>query len=188
VTEEDAAAKDRPATGRPRSKAAHRAILDAVIALIGEATIYRRWANKDEMLLEALGATFRPLPCLAGRSVREDLLAVLSAIADPEKSYLPQVFNARCYVALLVEGERDPDFMRRYRREIIEPRQRMFHKLVERAKADGQLRPDLDPEVLREMLVTPVIQRLIRMQPGDGFPEGFIEKLVDTALEGARAR
>ncbi len=76
----------RPAAGRPRSEAAHRAILDAVIALIGEgeslanlameavaakagvgkATIYRRWPNKEEMLLEALGATLRPLPCLAG--------------------------------------------------------------------------------------------------------------------------
>src|SRR5262245_53313353 len=63
-----------PSAGRPRSEEAHRAILDATLALlvevgysgltvegiaqragVGKATIYRRWASKLPLVIEAFG-------------------------------------------------------------------------------------------------------------------------------------
>ena len=49
---------------------------------MGKATIYRRWPGKEDLLLDAIAALQAPLPEPAGRSVREDLVALLSAMCD----------------------------------------------------------------------------------------------------------
>ena len=68
-------AESGASTGRPRSEEAHRAILDATLELlaevgfsaltvegvasragVGKATIYRRWASKLPLVVEAFGA------------------------------------------------------------------------------------------------------------------------------------
>ena len=67
-------ATSAPSTGRPRSDEAHQAILDATLSLlvevgfsaltiegvatragVGKATIYRRWASKLPLVVEAFG-------------------------------------------------------------------------------------------------------------------------------------
>src|SRR5260221_12588060 len=98
-----------PRRGRPRSEQADRAIIDAALSVfaesgteglciekvaaragVGKATIYRRWPGKEDLLLDAIRALQAPLPEPAGRSVREDLVMVLSAmrdaVADPRRS------------------------------------------------------------------------------------------------------
>src|SRR5271163_2599111 len=71
--------------GRPRSEQAEHAIIEATLDLfaeqgfegvcvesvaaragVGKATIYRRWPNKEEMLLAALGSMKSPIPELDG--------------------------------------------------------------------------------------------------------------------------
>src|SRR5580704_13775479 len=82
--------------GRPRSEAAEQAIIEATLdvfaekgfegvcvelvaarAGVGKATIYRRWPNKEELLLAALGSLKSPYPEPEGGSVRDDLLAIV---------------------------------------------------------------------------------------------------------------
>ena len=95
--------------GRPRSEQADRAIIDAALSLfaesgpeglciervaaragVGKATIYRRWPGKEDLLLDAIAALKTPLPEPAGRSAREDLVALLGAMceetADPRRA------------------------------------------------------------------------------------------------------
>src|SRR5260221_13849776 len=97
-----------PRRGRPRSEQADRAIIDATLEMfaesgpdglcieqvaaragVGKATIYRRWPGKEDLLLDALAALKTPLPQPRGRSVREDLVAVVDAMsrdtADPRR-------------------------------------------------------------------------------------------------------
>ncbi len=85
--------------GRPRSERADQAIIDAALSLfaesgpeglcieqvaaragVGKATIYRRWPGKEDLLLDAIAALKAPLPEPAGRSVREDLVTLLTAM------------------------------------------------------------------------------------------------------------
>ncbi|HEV3171404.1 MAG TPA: helix-turn-helix domain-containing protein, partial [Actinocrinis sp.] len=85
--------------GRPRSDKAEEAILDAVLTLFGEgatydslsmemiataagvgkATIYRRWPNKEALVIAAIGRRLHPdMPdAPPGESVREDLIFLL---------------------------------------------------------------------------------------------------------------
>src|SRR5271169_1750741 len=92
--------------GRPRSEQAEQAIIEATLDLfaeqgfegvcveavaaragVGKATIYRRWPNKEELLLAALGSIKSPIPELKGVSARDDLLAMVEVMcadkADP---------------------------------------------------------------------------------------------------------
>src|ERR1035437_9358978 len=69
---------------------------------VGNATISRRWPNKEELLLAALGSLKSPSPEPGGVSVRDDLVAMVKVMcadkADPRK--------ARRYALLLGEGEK----------------------------------------------------------------------------------
>jgi AcrR family transcriptional regulator len=182
---------------------AHRAILEAVIALIaegtslsnlsveavaaragvGKATIYRRWPNLDALFLDAFDSTISPAPNLPGRSVREDLLLLLDAVAD-NGSGVRQLFNSRVYAARLVEGARNPEFMRRYRKQVVEPRRKILVEIIRRGQKNGELRPDIDLEIALHLLITPVLHRLMSMQAGEQLPKDFIRKLVDSVLTG----
>src|SRR5262249_2346028 len=115
--------------GRPRSERADRAIIDAALSVFAESgpeglyiervaaraggarpAIHRRWPGKEDLLLDALGALQNPLPEPAGESVRDDLVAILSAmrdsVADPRR--------AREFALLLGEGAKYPRLMARY--------------------------------------------------------------------------
>src|SRR5205085_12543063 len=89
---------ERP-RGRPRSLVADRAIVEAVLeeliesgidglsleqvaarAGVAKATIYRRWANKEALVLDALTTVDEPLPDLPGTSVRDDLVVLVDSI------------------------------------------------------------------------------------------------------------
>src|SRR5215468_364049 len=97
-TEAVQADQDRKAPGRPRSARADEAIIEAVLDLlaegsslealsieavaaragVGKATIYRRWPNKEALVIDAIGELKGALPVLSGESIREDLLALRS--------------------------------------------------------------------------------------------------------------
>ena len=53
----------------------------AARAGVGKATIYRRWPNKEELLLAAFGSLKSPFPEAQGVSVRDDLLAMVRVCA-----------------------------------------------------------------------------------------------------------
>jgi Bacterial regulatory proteins, tetR family len=78
--------------GRPRSEQAERAIIEATLDLlaevgiaalsveqvaaragVGKATIYRRWPNKEALIIDAAASLKSPLPDVPGRSISEDL-------------------------------------------------------------------------------------------------------------------
>jgi AcrR family transcriptional regulator len=187
--------------GRPRSEAAEQAIIDATLdvfaeqgfegvcvelvaarAGVGKATIYRRWPNKEELLLAALGSLKSPYPEPAGVSVREDLLAIVEVMcadkADPRK--------ARRYALLLGEGEKYPRLMARYKAEVVEPRREMVRAVIRRGIATGELRPDTDIEISMLTLTGAIMAQEKSL---DGTFDGdFAARLVDGLLLGCSAR
>ena len=192
---------DRRRPGRPRSERAERAIIDAALSVfaesgpeglcietvaaragVGKATIYRRWPGKEDLLLDAIGALQAPLPEPAGRSVREDLVTVLSAmrdaVADPRR--------AREFALLLGEGAKYPRLMARYVETMLEPRREVIRSVLRRGVATGELRPGTDIEAALFMLTGAVLARG-KYDPSS-MPPGYVERVVDELLLGLTPR
>ena len=149
--------------GRPRSPgAAEQAIIEAALALfaekgpdglcveavaaragVGKATVYRRWHNKEDLLLAALGSLKSPLPDADTGSVRDDLIALVTVMSQDAVDPARQ----RQYTLLLGEGEKYPKLMARYAETVVEPRRDIIRSVLRRGIETGQIRPDLDIEV-----------------------------------------
>ena len=199
-TDKDAGpANRRP--GRPRSEQAEHAIIEATLDLfaeqgfegvcveavaaragVGKATIYRRWPNKEELLLAAFGSLKSPFPEPEGVSVRDDLLAMVEVMcadkADPRK--------ARRYALLLGEGEKYPRLMARYKETVVEPRREAMRAVIRRGTQTGELRPDTDIEIA--MLTLTGVIMAHEKTPDREFDGDFAARLVDGLLLGLSAR
>ena len=186
--------------GRPRSEQAERAIIDAALDLfaesgpdglcmeqvaaragVGKATIYRRWAGKEDLLLAALASLKTPLPEPKGRAVREDLVAVLTAMCDEAAD--PR--RARQFSLLQGEGAKYPRLMARFVETVIEPRREVVRSVLRRGVATGELREDTDVEVAMFMLRGASLSgHLYGQEP----IEGYAGRVVNELLRGLAAR
>ena len=195
----DSGASRRP--GRPRSEQAEQAIIEATLDLfaeqgfegvcveavaaragVGKATIYRRWPNKEELLLAAFSSLKSPFPEPKGVSVRDDLLVMVEVMcadkADPRKS--------RRYALLLGEGEKYPRLMARYKETVVQPRRDAMRAVIRRGMETGELRPDTDVEVAMLTLTGAI---MAQEKSEDGTLNGdFAVRLVDGLLFGLAAR
>jgi AcrR family transcriptional regulator len=165
--------QDRKGPGRPRSARADEAILTAVLELlaggttaealsieavaaragVGKATIYRRWPNKDALLVDAVATLKGPTPEIGGESIREDLITLLRPVGQHNTTLAAEVLPC-----LTSEMHRSPQLRQAYR-TVIEPRRERMREVLRRGIASGELRPDLDLEVTMAMLVGPLVAR-----------------------------
>jgi AcrR family transcriptional regulator len=199
-TETEAA---RPA-GRPRSEKAEKAIVEAVLDLLGEGisvaelsiegiaaragvgktTIYRRWSNKEDLVGDALATLKPPMPPLAGTSVRDDLVTYLQVVRDEARHA-----RTRCIMNIaLSDRERHPRLTQRFKEVAIEPRWAAMRAVLNRGISNGELRPDLDVETAITILHGAIIWRSKWSSAGLEAPEDLPERIVDEALLGFRAR
>ena len=201
----DAEAGPAPETtrrpGRPRSEQAEQAIIEATLDLfaeqgfegvcveavaaragVGKATIYRRWPNKEELLLAAFGSLKSPFPEPEGVSVRDDLLAMVKVMcadrSDPRK--------ARRYALLLGEGDKYPRLMARYKETVVQPRREAMRAVIRRGVETGELRPDTDVEIAMLTLTGAIMAQ--EKSPDGTFDGDFPARLVDGLLQGLSAR
>jgi AcrR family transcriptional regulator len=186
-------------TGRPRSEEAHQAILDATLELlvevgfsaltvegvaqragVGKATIYRRWASKLPLVVEA----FSGLPGFEEvdtGSLRRDLKETL-------ESYL-EAFNATSlstvFPSLAGERKHNPELSK-----LLEPvaksRREPFVRIFERARERGEISPDVDIDLAADLVVGPISVQLF-FRGGTPTPD-MVEPLVDLALSGILKR
>ncbi len=187
--------------GRPRSEQAEQAIIEATLDLfaeqgfegvcveavaaragVGKATIYRRWPNKEELLLAALGSMKSPFPEPEGASVRDDLVAMLTVMcedkADPRK--------ARRYALLLGEGSKYPRLMARYKETVVKPRHDAIRAVIRRGIETGELRADVDIEIALLTLTGTVLAK--EKSAAGELNAGFAARIVDEVLLGLAAR
>ncbi|MCL7458482.1 TetR/AcrR family transcriptional regulator [Micromonospora echinofusca] len=188
--------------GRPRSVRADEAIVEATLDLladgstieaisieaiaaragVGKATIYRRWPGKEALLRDALRRLKGTPPEPAGHSVRDDLILLVGAVGhhiDPRA--------ARIMPCLVPEVNRSPEQYQLYQ-NIIEPRREMMREVLRRGVRCGELRADLDVEVVMAMLTGPMlVQRVMRWHPDLDEPT-LPQRIVDGVLDGIRAR
>ncbi len=192
-----------PRRGRPRSEAAEQAIFAAVEQLmesgaslsgltvegiaaqagVGKATIYRRWPNKEALLVDVVARLEAPEPELAGDSVREDLVELVDymrrrGLAKRSRWVLK---------AALGQMSSWPELQTAYRQRVILPRRELLRSVVRRGIAAGELRADLGEDLLAEILLGPILVRTILWDDSDLSDPGLAGQMVDAMLVGVAA-
>ncbi|MFG2112349.1 TetR/AcrR family transcriptional regulator [Streptomyces sp. NPDC048718] len=189
--------------GRPRSEAAEAAIFDAAIGMlehgvpladlsiekiartagVGKATIYRRWPGKEALLIDLLRSVEPPEPDLPGTSARDDLVMLLETLRQRGMVKRSSALLHNVYSQMRMY----PKLWEAYHRTVIEPRRRLSLDAIRRGMAAGEIRPDLDVELVNDLFTGPLLLRTV-IRPDAPLEPGLAERIVDTVLEGVRPR
>jgi AcrR family transcriptional regulator len=179
--------------GRPRSHSARKAVLESALKLIvrrpptevtikaiaedakvGRQTIYRWWANRGDIVLEALldiGAH------RIGRGESQDLQeSVVRFVRDTVK----QANRVRmALMVVMVEAQLDPAFLERFRSDFIEVRRSAFLQLFDTERKRGGM-GEHDLQYLADIVYGPLWYRLlVRHAPLD---RSFADRLANSAI------
>lgn len=195
----NATGKRRP--GRPRSEQARRAILRSTLQLLGEtgfsdfsieevaeragvgkATVYRWWLNKGALIADAFaGSTTTKLRFPDTGSLATDM--------SQQMRQLVKVFSSpqgRIVSAILAAGQEDEELIAAFRERFLMPRRREAYATLRRGMRRGELRKDIDPDLLLDSLYGPIYMRFL-IQHARMTPQ-FVNSLCALVLGGARPR
>lgn len=151
----------------------------AARAKAGKATVYRRWASKGEMVVEAVACMkkndidFEHLPDTG--TLRGDLVAMIRphAIEDGER-------KLQIMAGLTSMLARDPDLVDAVTAAIVEPRASLNRLFMRRAIERGEIPADTDVETLAMIVPSMTAYRvLILQQPVD---RDYLLSLIDGVL------
>jgi AcrR family transcriptional regulator len=147
---------------------------------VHETTVYRRWATRENLLVAALlDRSADAIPAPDTGSTRGDFLAlvrdVIAYVRSPAGMALMRA--AMLPVDDAYVGARQAFWARRL--GALSP-------VATRGIERGDLRADIDTQLLLEMLVAPIHGRLLLS--GGPIDDGFAERLVDQVLTGVASR
>ncbi|MEU3752165.1 TetR/AcrR family transcriptional regulator C-terminal ligand-binding domain-containing protein [Streptomyces olivoreticuli] len=198
-----AAALPAERRGRPRNAAVDTAVVETVLRLleegvtmgelsmeriaretgVGKATLYRRWSGKEELMLDVLRSMDDADPELPGTSARDDLVVLLEmlrrrGLAKRSSAVLRTVIS---------QVQAHPRLWKEYHETVILARRETVHAVLRRGMTTGELRSDVDVQLLSDLFVSPMLSRAMLHEWQD-LPEGLAEEIVDAVMEGARPR
>jgi AcrR family transcriptional regulator len=146
---------------------------------VSKATIYRWWASKEMLALDAL-ATAWAVPTSGKRadtgSLRGDLLAHLRPWVRQVKAKP----YGRVIAGLIAETQNDPAFAKLYREHFIHPRRAAARPVFLRAIERGEIPPDIDFDVSLDLLYGPLYHRLLHLHAP--LTDRFTQDVVDSVI------
>jgi len=154
-----------------------RLTMDAVAtrAKASKATLYRRWSSKARLVIDALLISKSPPKDPDTGSLRGDLLAVscgAGGLCDQESVGL--------FASILTAIGRDKEFAEAFRTEIVGAKVASSRAIWERARERGELRDDLDLELIEPALAGIVLQRMFVL--GEPPTRELIAQVVDQII------
>ncbi len=189
------------APGRPRSEEAKAAIFRSALHLlakngfadltvedvaaeanVGKATVYRWWPNKAALIADAFAnSTTRKLHFPDTGSVGKDI--------SQQMQQLVKVFRGprgRIVSAILAGGQSDKELISAFRERFLWPRRREAYATLQRGIRRGELRKNIDMDLLLDSLYGPIYMRFLIRH--DSLTPEFVEGLCGLVLSGARPR
>jgi AcrR family transcriptional regulator len=148
---------------------------------VGKAAIYRRWSGKEELFVDVVRSAEPDDPELRGTSMRDDLVVLLESVRQRGLLSRQSAILHNVYAQM----KSSPRVWDAYHATVIAPRRRLGLEVLRRGQENGELRDDIDIELINDMFVGPLLVRSI-VRPEADLPEGMPEQIVDTLLEGLR--
>jgi AcrR family transcriptional regulator len=144
-------------------------------AKASKATLYRRWNSKATLVVEALART-KGIPVVPDTGeLRTDLLTTFCGMGG-----LTDHDTTATLGAVLTAVSTDPEFAREFRRQVVEPKARVSRMIFERARERGELRDDLDTDIVVPALAGIVLHRVFVF--GDTPDPSLIERAIDQII------
>lgn len=153
-----------------------RLTMDAVAtrARASKATLYRRWSSKVDLVIDALLSAKQAPEVPDTGTLRGDLVASFCGLGGLTGE------NLTTMASVITALARDETFATAFRREVLAPKMAVTRLLFERARARGELRPDVDLDLLAPALSGIVLHRLYVLgAPPD---ERVITDLIDQVI------
>ncbi|AIY03332.1 hypothetical protein ART_3733 [Arthrobacter sp. PAMC 25486] len=122
----------------------------------GKSTIYRRWANKDELMAAALVRNSKMGAILNSGSVVEDLIDHAWQNAENQLPGPNHVAPHALWAALVV-----PEVREIFARDFLRSRRGMGLQILQAAIEHGQLAPEADPNAILDLLAGFTLQRMV---------------------------
>jgi AcrR family transcriptional regulator len=154
-----------------------RMTMDAVAARAkaSKATLYRRWSSKAKLVIDALHAEKSPIDLPDTGSLKGDLEAAfcgMGGLTDPKM--------VATMSSVITAIGRDQEFAREFRERFIATKLEASNTIWERARTRGELRPDLDVELLSHALAGVVLHRVFMF--GEPATEDLVSRVIDQII------
>ncbi|HZW91944.1 MAG TPA: TetR/AcrR family transcriptional regulator [Candidatus Eremiobacteraceae bacterium] len=187
--------------GRPRSEEARQAILRSALKLlgkngfahltiedvaaqasVGKATVYRWWPDKAALIADAFASsTTQKLHFPDTGSVCTDM--------SQQMRQLVKVFRSRrgrIVSALLGGGQSDRNLIAAFRERFLWPRRKEAYATLQRGIRRGELRKDVDMDLILDSLYGPIYMRFLIRH--DRLTPDFVDHLCELILGGTQPR
>ena len=180
--------------------ASHAAIIDAVYALlqeksvrdltmeevakrakVGKPTLYKWWPTKATLVLAMLCERMapkleKPTDLTAEESLRFRVRRLIDAFNGP---------FGKIVAGLIAEGQSEPGILQEFFDRWVSPRRNATIADLQRGKNTGELRSEIEPELLNDAIFGAIYYRLL-LRSGP-LTKRFGEELVEHVLGGQRA-
>jgi len=177
--------------GRPRSEESRRAILDATRRLlthmsvakisieaiakkagVGKTTIYRWWPNKQSVVMEAVFSqpafqNFMPQANVPFEGIRAQIEKLCRQVGGK---------NGRIVAEIVGECQGDIEILKALVKNFFQDRYNSLAYYIQKGKHEGTIRDNIDLEVAIDLILGPIIFRLMS---GQNVDETFSRKLTD---------
>jgi len=153
--------------------------MDAVAdrAGAGKATVYRRWPSKVQLTVDAVvcargvAQTIDDIPDTG--SLRSDLLAVRYGRPRTDD-------DSELMSGLMSAVKENPEVAAVFHEQFVRSRVNMMRGLLERAQARGELRDDIDIDMVAA--VAPAMIAYRKMVAGQRIDDEFVVQMIDTVI------
>lgn len=189
--------KQRLPVGRPRSEVSKAAIIRATVHLletsgyasltmegiavqakVSKATIYRWWSSKELLILDIFLMMTESIGSIdESDSLRGNIMRHLHGLV--------YVFNSsvgRTMLSIISENPADSDIVKAFHVHYLIPRREDGRQILSSGIAKGQIKADIDFDVVLDMIYGPLYYRVLIYKKE--LDDSFIELLMKRAMVG----
>ena len=158
-----------------------RLTMDAVAqrAKASKATLYRRWSSKVTLVVDALARQKATPPLPDTGDLRSDLVGAFCGMGGLSDHDTTQTFGA-----VMTALSTDPEFAAEFRTQVLIPKSELSRTVFQRAADRGEIRSDLDLDLIAPALAGIVLHRLFVLgeTPGPELIEHVIDQIILPAV------
>jgi AcrR family transcriptional regulator len=149
---------------------------------VAKTTIYRRFRSKHELALAVLLQMVQEVVAVPDLG---DTRAELVAFVNGAVRILGSTIMGRVMQGLVSDLATDRELGGAFREQIVAARLAEVRRLIEKGVRRGEFRPEIDPELVHDLLFGPIYYRLLLS--GSSLDPDLAERIVDAVMPWLKA-